>query len=126
MRRILLIAAILAAYAFGSQVFAQGTAKNAEKKTTTSYPLTDKQKGDYTRLETAEKDGQDALQRAIVSALEIPVSPTTSVQFHAQIREIQLKLGSLAAQKSAWLAQARLEANCKDCVIEGDRLTKPK
>src|SRR5688572_26289745 len=90
MRRILLIAAILAAYAFGSQVFAQGTAKNAEKKTTTSYPLTDKQKGDYTRLETAEKDGQDALQRAIVSALEIPVSPTTSVQFHAQIREIQL------------------------------------
>ena len=88
--------------------------------------LTDKQKAEWAQLQQDERQQAQALQAIVMDALNLELGPTTSILFHAQIREAQLKLGSLQAQKAAWLARLQLESNCKDCVIEGDRLTKPK
>jgi hypothetical protein len=122
MRRLFLIAAMLAAYALGSQAFAQ---ESVEQKTTPTHPLTDQQKTDWSQFIQAESQQRQELQAIVSNALNVEVGPTTSIQFHTQIREAQLKLGNLQARKAAWLANLRLEAGCKDCVIDGDRLTPP-
>jgi hypothetical protein len=126
MRRLFLIVAMLTAYAFGSQVFAQDTPKIAETYATPTYPLTDQQKTDWTQFTQAESQQRQELQTIVSNALNVEVGPTTSIQFHAQIREAQLKLGNFQARKAAWLANLRLEFGCKECVIDGDKLTPPK
>jgi hypothetical protein len=123
MRRLFLIAAILAAYALGSQAFAQ---EPAEQKTTPTYALTDQQKTDWAQFTQAESQQRQELQAIVNNALNVEVGPTTSIQFHAQIREAQLKLGNVQARKAAWLANLRLETGCKDCVIDGDKLVPKK
>jgi hypothetical protein len=119
LRRLLLIVAILAAYAFGSQAFAQ---ESAEQISTLSYPLTDQQKTEWGQFTQAETQQRRELQAIVSSALNVEIGPTTSIQFHAQIREAQLKLGNLQARKAAWLATLRLEVGCKNCVIEDGKL----
>jgi uncharacterized membrane protein affecting hemolysin expression len=96
LRRLLLIVAILAAYAFGSQAFAQ---ESAEQISTLSYPLTDQQKTEWGQFTQAETQQRRELQAIVSSALNVEIGPTTSIQFHAQIREAQLKLGTSRREK---------------------------
>src|SRR5688572_2174397 len=79
MRRLFLIAAMLAAYALGSQAFAQ---ESVEQKTTPTHPLTDQQKTDWSQFIQAESQQRQELQAIVSNALNVEVGPTTSIQFH--------------------------------------------
>lgn len=89
------------------------------------YVLTDAERVQWQQFAQQEQQLGQQLSQIVNQAGAIEVSPSSSMQVHAALKDNLAAQALIRARRDAFQAQLRADHGCKDCVVENGKLVPP-
>jgi hypothetical protein len=138
MTAVLLLTALILTVSFihRSTAHAQGQGKKSQASATpipapgvpaptTVRALTKEENEKWTILFNAESVYNGTINRVIQDAVRLALNSETSRDVHSAIKDANSTFTLSMAERRAFLAQLRLDADCKECIVLNGNLVRP-